>query len=398
MGQGASMVGTWIQSIAQSWLVDRLTGSPFLLGVTTFASQFPVLLLAPISGFLSDHFDRKRMLVITQSLLMLQACTLAILTLSGVVQVWHIIALALFYGAVMGFDTPVRQSLLVELVADRADLPNAIALNSLLMNSSRLIGPSIAGLLLTLVSEGVCFAINGASYVAIIAAVTTLRVVKRIPVQARGGLRQGVLEGLRYAWSSLPIRMLLPLVALVSLTASPYVTLMPVIVRQVLGGGPQTLGFLVGAAGFGALTGTVWLATRRTVRGLGALMPCAAAAAGVALILVSFSKLLWISLPLMTVVGFGIIVTAASANTILQTIVDEDKRGRVMSLYTMAFLGISPIGALTAGSLATHIGAPHTLLVGGILCVLGSLLFMRLLPLFRGGLRPVYERLGIATE
>ncbi len=398
MGQGASMVGTWIQSIAQSWLVYRLTGSPFLLGVTTFASQFPVLLLAPISGFLSDHFDRKRMLVITQSLLMLQACTLAILTLSGVVQVWHIIALALFYGAVMGFDTPVRQSLLVELVADRADLPNAIALNSLLMNSSRLIGPSIAGLLLTLVSEGVCFAINGASYVAIIAAVTTLRVVKRIAVQARGGLRQGVLEGLRYAWSSLPIRMLLPLVALVSLTASPYVTLMPVIVRQVLGGGPQTLGFLVGAAGFGALTGTVWLATRRTVRGLGALMPCAAAAAGAALILVSFSKLLWISLPLMTVVGFGIIVTAASANTILQTIVDEDKRGRVMSLYTMAFLGISPIGALTAGSLATHIGAPHTLLVGGILCVLGSLLFMRLLPLFRGGLRPVYERLGIATE
>jgi MFS family permease len=398
VGQGTSMLGTWIQQIAQSWLVYRLTGSPFLLGLTAFSSQFPILVLAPLAGLLSDRFDRKRLLVITQSLLMLQALALATLALSGLVQVWHILALALFYGAVMGFDTPVRQSLLVELVHDRADLPNAIALNSMLMNSSRLVGPSIAGLLLAIVSEGTCFLINALSYVAIIAAALALHVPRRAAPAVQASLGQGLAEGVLYAWSSVPIRMLLPMVALVSFTASPYVTLMPVVAKEVLGGGAHTLGFLVGAAGLGALGGTSWLATRRTVRGLGRVIASAAGTAGLGLTLVSFSHALWVSLPLMVCVGFGIIVTAASTNTILQTIVEDDKRGRVMSFYTMSFLGVAPLGALAAGALASRVGAPYTLLAGGICCLAGAVVFQHLLPRFGREIRPLYQRLGIATE
>jgi MFS family permease len=397
-GQGASMIGTWVQQIAQSWLVYRLTGSPFLLGVTSFAGQFPILLLAPLGGLLSDRFNRQRLLVVTQSLLMLQALALATLTLWGAIQVWHVLALALFYGAVMGFDTSVRQSLLVELVGDRKDLPNAIALNSMLMNSSRLVGPSIAGLLLAVVSEGTCFLINALSYVAIIAAALALRITHRAAPGVQVSLGQGFLEGVRYAWNFVPIRMLLPMLALVSFMASPYVTLMPVVAREVLGGGTHTLGFLVGAAGLGALGGTSWLAARRTVHGLGRVIAIAAATAGLGLTLVSFSRVLWISLPLMVCVGFGIIVTAASINTVVQTIVDDDKRGRVMSFYTMSFLGVSPLGALSAGALASHIGAPYTLLAGGICCLTGAFVFWRLLPRFRRAIRPVYQRLGIAPD
>jgi MFS family permease len=396
-GQGASMLGTWIQQIAQSWLVYRLTGSPLLLGVTGFAGQFPILLLAPLAGLLSDRIDRKRLLVITQTLLMLQALALAALALSGLVEVWHVLVLALFYGAVMGFDTPVRQSLLIELVGDRADLPNAIALNSMLMNSSRLVGPSIAGLLLAVASEGTCFLINALSFAAIIAAALALRIPARA-ARYQAGLRQGLAEGVRYAWSFVPIRMLLPMVALVSFTASPYVTLMPVVAKEVLGGGAHTLGFMVGAAGLGALAGTTWLATRGTVRGLGTVIAIAAAIAGIGLAFVSFSHALWLSLPAMICVGFGIIVTAASVNTIVQTIVDDDKRGRVMSFYTMSFLGIAPLGALTAGALASYIGAPNTLLAGGICCLAGAVRFWRLLPVFRREIKPVYRRLGIVQE
>ena len=389
------MIGTWIQQIAQSWLVYRLTGSPLLLGLTSFAGQFPILLLAPMAGLLSDRMHRKRLLLITQSLLMLQAAALATLTLAGVVEVWHVLLLALFYGAVMGFDTPVRQSLLVELVGDRADLPNAIALNSLLMNSSRLVGPSIAGVLLAVVSEGTCFLINAVSYVAVLAAVFALR----IPARARGpapvSLRRGFVEGVHYAWNFVPIRMLLPMVALVSFMASPYVTLMPVIAKEVLGGGAHTLGFLVGAAGLGALAGTSWLAMHSSVRGLDRVIPRAAATAGVGLVLVSFSTLLWLSLLFMICVGFGIIVTAASVNTVLQTVVDDDKRGRVVSFYTMAFLGVAPLGALTAGALAGRIGVQHTLLTGGICCIGGALVFWRQLPRFRHAIGATYRRLGI---
>lgn len=392
------MVGTWIQQIAQSWLVYRLTGSPFLLGATSFASQFPILVLAPLGGVISDRFDRKRLLVITQSLLMVQALAMALLTFSGTIHVAHVLVLAACYGVVMGFDTSVRQSLLIELVEDRRDLPNAIALNSMLMNSSRLIGPSIAGLLLVVMSEATCFLVNALSYIAIIAAAVALRIPPRVAPRAKTGLRQGLVEGVRYAFHIVPIRILLPMLALVSFTASPYVTLMPVIAREVLGGGAHTLGFLVGAAGFGALCGTTWLATRKTVHGLGRIIPIAVGVAGLGLVCVSFSRVLWLSLPLMVCVGFGIIVTAASTNTLLQTIVDDDKRGRVMSFYTMAFIGMAPLGALSAGALASRIGAPQTLLVGGVCCLIGAIVFVYRLPQFRLALKPIYERLGIASE
>jgi len=389
------MIGTWIQQIAQSWLVYRLTGSPLLLGLTSFAGQFPILLLAPVAGLLSDRIARKRLLLITQSLLMLQAATLAALTLTGLVQVWHVLLLAFFYGAVMGFDSPVRQSLLVELVGDRADLPNAIALNSLLMNSSRLLGPSLAGMLLAVVSEGTCFLINAVSYTAVLAAAIALRIPARTGGPVPGGLRRGFADGLRYAWNSVPIRMLLPMVALVSFAASPYVTLMPVFAKEVLGGGAHTLGFLVGAAGLGALAGTSWLAMRSSVRGLERLIPRAAAAAGVGLVLVSFSTRLSLSLLFMICVGFGIIVTAASVNTMLQMVVDDDKRGRVVSFYAMAFLGVAPLGALTAGALAGRIGAQHTLLAGGVCCIGGAFVFWRHLTRFRHAIGAAYRRLGV---
>jgi len=378
-GQGVSMIGTWVQQIAQAWLVYRLTGSPFLLGLTSFAGQIPILFLAPLGGLLSDRFDRRRLLLITQAVMMCQALTLAALTLSGNVQVWQVIALAALYGIAMGFDTPARQSLLVGLIGDKQDLPSAIALNSMLMNASRMIGPSVAGILLALTGEGWCFLINAASYLAILVAVTRLRLPPRGEAQKHSALA-GLREGLRYARASVPIRTLLPLLALMSFMASPYVSVMPVMVREVLGGGPHTLGFLVGAAGLGALLGTSWLATRASATGLPRTIAWSAGTAGVALALFSQSTQLWLSLPLMLAVGFGIIVTAASINTIMQTVVEDDKRGRVMSFYTMAFLGVTPLGALWAGTLASAIGAPATLLIGGCTCVLAAAVYARRIP------------------
>lgn len=383
-GQGVSMIGTWVQQIAQAWLVYRMTGSPFLLGLVSFAGQIPILFLAPLGGLLSDRIDRRRLLLVTQSLLMCQALALAALTLSGTVQVWHVIVLATLYGIAMGFDTPVRQSLLVGLVGAKQDLPSAIALNSMLMNTSRMIGPSVAGILLALTSEGWCFLINACSYVAILAAVAQLRlgaVAPRKPDSALAGLR----EAFAYARHSPPIRTLLPLLALMSFMASPYVSVMPVMVREVLGGGPHTLGFLVGAAGLGALLGTSWLATRASAAALPRAIGWSAATAGIALALFSQSTHVWLSLPLMLALGFGIIVTAASINTILQTVVDDDMRGRVMSFYTMAFLGVAPLGALWAGTLASRIGAPATLLLGGCTCVAGALLYARRRPVLVDG-------------
>ncbi len=378
-GQGISMIGTWVQQIAQAWLVYRLTGSPFLLGLTSFAGQIPILFLAPLGGLLSDRVDRRRLLLVTQSVLMCQALALAALTLSGTVQVWQVIALASVYGVAMGFDTPVRQSLLVGLVGEKQDLPSAIALNSMLMNTSRMVGPSVAGILLALTSEGWCFLINAATYVAILIAVSQLRLAPRTDAR-RHSIVAGLREGLRYARRSRPIRTLLPLLALMSFMASPYVSVMPVMVREVLGGGPHTLGFLVGAAGLGALLGTSWLATRASATALPRTIAWSAGTAGVALALFSQSTQFWLSLPLMLAVGFGIIVTAASINTIMQTVVDDDKRGRVMSFYTMAFLGVAPLGALWAGAWASRIGAPMTLLIGGCACIAGALLYARRVP------------------
>ena len=386
-GQAISLIGTWIQQIALSWLVYRTTGSAFLLGLVTFCSQIPMLIFVPLAGLLSDRWDRRKLMVTAYVLATAQALALGILTLTATIRVWQILLLGFFYGVVMAFETPTRQSLISQIVDSRNDLPNAIALNSVLMNGGRLIGPSIAGLLLVFISEGWCFLINSASFVAIIASVTMMRLPQRSAVVTGNSLLSDLKVAARYAWVTRPIRLFLALVALISLTASPYMVLMPIFARDIFGGDAHTLGFLVGSAGLGAVIGTAFLTTRPNVFGLSRLVPFTSAAAGIALMMVGVSKIYWVSLTFMACLGFGIIVTAASVNMMLQTIVDEDKRGRIISFYAMAFLGVAPVGGLIAGWLAGKLGAPVTAMIEGTCCLLGTLALMRGLPAIRRDLR-----------
>ena len=377
-GQAVSLIGTWIQQIALSWLVYRTTGSGFLLGLVTFCSQIPMLLFLPLAGLFSDRYDRRKLMIVAYLLAMIQATALGLLTVSGAIQIWQILALGFLYGTIMAFETPARQSLISQMVNDKDDLPNAIALNSVLMNSGRLIGPSIAGVLLVFISEGWCFLINSASFVAIIASVSMMKLAAKPRIKTASSLRNELAVAARYAWNTRPIRLFLALVALISLTASPYTVLMPIFARDVFGGDAHTLGFLVGSAGLGAVIGTAFLTTRPNVFELSKLVPFTSAAAGIALMLVGFSKLYWLSLIFMASLGFGIIVTAASVNMMLQTLVDEDKRGRIISFYAMAFLGMAPVGGLIAGSLAGQLGAPATAMIDGACCLLGALALARL--------------------
>jgi MFS family permease len=396
-GQAISLIGTWIQQIALSWLVYRTTGSGFLLGLVTFCSQLPMLLFLPLAGLFSDRYDRRKLMVIAYLLAMTQAITLGLVTLSGAIRIWQILVLGFLYGLIMAFETPARQSLISQMVNDKADLPNAIALNSVLMNSGRLIGPSIAGVLLVFVSEGWCFLINSASFVAIIASVSMMKLAAKPRAKTSSSLRNELAVAARYAWHTRPIRLFLALVALISLTASPYTVLMPIFARDVFGGDAHTLGFLVGSAGLGAVIGTAFLTTRPNVFGLSRLVPFTSAAAGVALMLVGISNIYWLSLVFMACVGFGIIVTAASVNMMLQTLVDEDKRGRIISFYAMAFLGMAPIGGLIAGTLASLLGAPATAMINGACCLLGTLALMRSLPAVRADLRRALDRFAVKS-
>ena len=391
-GQAISLIGTWIQQIALSWLVYRTTGSGFLLGLVTFCSQIPMLLFLPLAGLLSDRYDRRKLMFIAYLLAMIQAVTLVLLTLIGTIQIWQILVLGFLYGTIMAFETPARQSLISQMINDRDDLPNAIALNSVLMNSGRLIGPSIAGVLLVFISEGWCFLINSASFVAIIASVCMMKLAARPRAKTSGSLLGEFAIAARYAWNTRPIRLFLALVALISLTASPYTVLMPIFARDVFGGDAHTLGFLVGSAGLGAVIGTAFLTTRPNVFELSKLVPFTSAAAGIALMLVGVSKIYWISLAFMACLGFGIIVTAASVNMMLQTLVEEDKRGRIISFYAMAFLGMAPIGGLIAGSLAGQLGAPATAMINGACCLLGTLVLGRSMAAVRSDLRRALAR------
>ena len=386
-GQAISLIGTWIQQIALSWLIYRTTGSGFLLGLATFCSQIPMLLFLPLAGLFSDRYDRRKLMIVAYSLAMIQAVTLGTLTLAGTIEIWQILVLGFLYGTIMAFETPARQSLISQMVNDRDDLPNAIALNSVLMNSGRLVGPSIAGVLLVFISEGWCFLINAVSFVAIIGSVSMIRLAAKPRAGTSSSLRNELAVAARYAWNTRPIRLFLALVALISLTASPYTVLMPIFARDVFGGDAHTLGFLVGSAGLGAVIGTAFLTTRPDVFGLSKLVPITSAAAGVALMLVGVSQVYWLSLIFMACLGFGIIVTAASVNMMLQTLVDEDKRGRIISFYAMAFLGMAPVGGLIAGSLAGQVGAPVTAMIDGAFCLLGALALMRGLPAIRADLR-----------
>jgi len=397
-GQGISVIGTWMQSIAMSWLVYRLTNSAFLLGVVGFSGQIPIFLLAPFAGVSADWWNRRRILVITQTLAMAQAFILALLTLTGTIVVWHIITLSLFLGLVNAFDMPTRQSFVVEMVEKKEELGNAIALNSFLFNGARLVGPSIAGILIAILGEGMCFLLNSISYLAVILALLAMRInIRRKEIEITP-LFQSLREGFSYAFGSTPIRYILLLIGLLSLVGMPYSVLMPVFARDILHGGPNTLGFLMATLGLGALVGAFYLALRKSAAGLENMIAIASSIFGAGLIAFSLSRLLWLSLLLLLLTGFGMMVQWASSNTVLQTIVDDDKRGRVMSIYTMAFIGTAPFGSLLAGSVASRIGVPNTLMISGILCILGSLMFATRLPSLRKAVRPIYERMGIIAE
>jgi MFS family permease len=397
-GQTVSLVGTWMTRIATSWLVYRLTGSAFLLGVAGFSLQIPILLLGPFAGVWVDRLDRHRVLVITQVLSMIQSFWLAGLALTGRITIAEIIGLSLFQGAINAFDMPARQAFVVQMVEARADLSNAIALNSSMVNGARLIGPSLAGIIIAAVGEGYCFLIDGFSYVAVIASLLLMNITRQQARSQRTQVLSELKEGWQYVWRFAPIRSILLLLGLISLVGMPYTVLMPIFAGNILHGGAHALGFLMGASGVGALIGALALATRRSVVGLGRVVALTAAGFGVGLFAFSNSRWMLLSLPLMMVTGFCMMTQMASSNTILQTIVDEDKRGRVMSFYSMAFQGTAPFGSLIAGAAASRIGAPRTLMIGGGLCVVGAMWFSTQLPKIRAIVRPIYRQLGIIPE
>ena len=396
-GQGVSLIGTWMTRVATGWLVYRLTGSAFLLGLVSFAGQIPILILGPFAGVWVDRLNRHRVLVVTQILSMLESFALAGLALSGTITVTQIILLNLFQGAVNSFDMPARQAFVIEMVEDRADLPNAIALNSSLVNAARLVGPSVAGLLIAAVGEGYCFLLDGISYIAVIASLLAMTVGAWTPRR-----HEPVLTELREGWNYIrgfrPIWAILLLLVVISLVGMPYTALMPIFAGKILHGGANTFGFLMGAAGVGALIGAVTLAARRSVLGLGRVIPMTAAGFGASLIAFSASRMLWLSLLLLVVTGFSFMQQMASSNTILQTISEDSKRGRVMSFYAMAFQGVAPFGSLAAGAVASRIGAPLTLMIGGAICIVGAGLFASQLRAIRQLIRPIYVEMGILPE
>ena len=398
MGQGLSLIGTWMQMTAVAWLVWRLSHSALLLGVVGFASRIPTFVMAPFAGVLVDRVDRHRLVIVTQVLSMVQALMLAGLMYSGHLAIWHIVVLSLMLGFINALDVPARQSFLVQMLDRREDLTNAIALNSSMVNGARLIGPSIAGLLIAGAGEGLCFLLNGLSYIAVIASLLMMRVQPNARVGRQTAPLENLREGFRYAFGFAPIRDLLLLLALVSLTGASYTQLLPIFAEQILHGDARTQGFLISAAGGGALAGALYLAGRRDVRGLGRVIAWAPAVFGAGLIALGLSPWLWLTLMVMPVVGLGLMVQMASTNTVLQTIVDDDKRGRVMGFYSMAFMGMVPLGSLVAGFLAHVIGAPLTVILGGTCCIAGSIGFARQLPTLRKLVHPIYVRKGIIPE
>ena len=397
-GQSLSLIGTWMQQVALGWLVYRLTDSAFLLGLVGFSSQIPTFILASVAGVLADRYNKHKIIIATQTLAMIQAFILAFLTLSGKIQIWQILLLSLFSGMINAFDMPTRQSFVIDMVEDRNDLPNAIALNSSMFNAARLIGPTLAGVLITALGEGMCFLINAISYIAVIAALFLMNIIPMPNNNNREKVLEGLKEGIKYAYNFKPIRTLLLLIGLVSLTGMPYTVLMPVFAKDILHGDAHTLGFLFGAVGSGALIGAIYLASRKSVLGLGRWIAIATSIFSLGLLFFSFSRNIYLSVSLMLFTGFGMMMQMASTNTLLQTLVDDDKRGRVMSLYVMAFMGTAPFGSFMAGTLASTIGAPYTVLSSGVICLIGALIFYKYLPSLRKHIRPIYIKMGILPE
>jgi MFS family permease len=394
-GQSLSLIGTWMTRLATSWLVYRLTGSSLLLGLVTFAGQIPTFLVGPLAGVWVDRWERRHVLLATQFLAALQSLMLAGLTLSGRITVTEILWLSVFQGLINAFDMPARQSFLVRMVDGRTDLSNAIALNSTMVNSARLLGPAMAGIIIAAAGEGTCFLIDGLSYFAVIASLLAMKIESQTIGRSTASTLVQLKEGWTYVSTFAPIRTVLLSFAIISFMGVPYTVLMPVFATKILHGGPHTLGFLMGSAGVGSIIAALSLAVRKSVRGLYKVIPAVAALFGGGLIAFSFSRNYWLSLALMGITGFGMMKFAASSNTVIQTIVEEDKRARVMSYYTMAYMGASPFGSLLAGSLAPVIGAPGAVLVCGIGCVAGALWFWLQLPKLRPVIRPIYQQLGI---
>lgn len=391
-GQLISLIGTFTQTIGLGWLAYRLTGSPFMLGAIAFASQFPILLLTPLGGVWSDRYNRRRSLLLTQVLAALQAAVLAALVFLDAVEPWHLVAASAFMGTVYALDMPLRMSFLSEMIVTRQELPNAIAINALLLNGSRLIGPVLGGIIVAAAGEGWCFLLNALSYVAAIAALLAISTSAPARPARKTGWLAGLVAGLRFVQGSFPSRIFLGAVAIAGFFGMPYMSLMPAYVRDALGLGAEVYGLLTGAAGFGAALGMLFLAARKHVAGTESLVAATLAIAGAGLVGFSVSDALGVSLLLAPAVGFGIMVTATSVNTVLQTIVPEELRGRIASLHIMAFLGMAPLGHIAAGWVAEHFGARAALAIGGLACLLGAAWFAARLKRLRKELEPLHSQ------
>lgn len=397
-GQGVSLMGTWMQQTAMSWLVYRLTGSAMILGLIGFTSQIPMLLFSPIAGVYADRLNRYRMVIATQFCAMLQALALAFLALTGLIEIWHLFVLSFLLGLINSFDMPIRQSFVVELLESKADLGNAIALNSFLFNGARLLGPSIAGVLIGMTSEGTCFLINGVSFLAVLLALLSMKIKKPALSRAKDSIISDMKGGFTYVWNFIPIRYILFNLALMSFVGMPFAVLMPVFAKDILKGGPETLGFLMASSGLGAIAGALFLASRKTILGLGRLIVIGSIMFGTGLIFFAMSRSVLLSAVLLTFTGFGMMVQMVASNTIIQTIVDDEMRGRVMSFFAMSFAGTMPFGSLYAGSLASFIGAQWTLIISGAVCIAVALLFYRRLKPIREVIRPIYHKMGILPD
>jgi MFS family permease len=397
-GQGISLIGTWMQQIAMSWLVYRLTGSASLLGLIAFISMAPMFFATSIAGVFIDRWDRRRLLLATNSFAMVQAAILTVLTLTGHIAVWHIFVLGFCLGLVNAFDMPTRQSFVIDMVERKQDLNNAIALNSAMFNGARLVGPALAGLAVAAFGEGICFLLNSASFLSIILALLAMRIKPRTEKAARGKPLEGIKEGYRYAFGFLPIRYCIMVLALMNGIGMQYAVLMPVFAKDVLHGGAHTLGFLVSASGSGALVSALYLASRKSVVGLEKLASIALGLFGCASLAFCLSRSVTLSLFAMIISGAGMMTVLIGCNTIMQTVVEEDKRGRVMSFHAMATMGTMPFGSLIAGTLAAHLGAPRAVLISAGCCIIGAFVFFWKLPKLRSATRPVYVAHGIIKE
>lgn len=377
-GQGISLIGTWIQNIALSWLVYRLTGSVFLLGLVGFTTQIPTFILTPFTGVITDRYDRLAIMRGAQVLFMIHAFVMAFLVLSGHIEVWHIIALSIVFGIINAFDAPARQSLVIDLIDDPKNLGNAIALNSAIFNGARLVGPAIAGMLIAVVGEGICFMINAISFIFVIGALWQIKIVKERIAPPEKDFKKSFLEGLKYTFGTKEIRNLILLLGVMSLTAFPSIVLLPAYAKEILHGGADTLGFLMSALGAGALIGALYMASRKSTKGLENIIAVTTMVLAAMISLTGFTNSMWLALVSLSIGGVTMILTLSSINTLLQTTTEERMRGRVMSFYAMALMGTQPIGNLIAGSVATGIGIPWTMIIGGAVTFIAAIVWKSL--------------------